>query len=227
MESLATIIRFVTLNCRTLSSELQQAALSRCAFVRLRDRRGRKLWIVSAHAPTETTEDNSKNAFYDELNALTYKITSEKVVIVGIDANAKMGLEQLSDVLEKWYYPAERRLDNDANHRRHQPKWQGLTLLTPEEQRKRKMRRLKHQLDHDLTRNIPQSDLAEAPSAPEPKHFHRPTHAVSGKPPTESEVLVCIRKMKNGKSGGDNGISAEMLKDLPPSEIREMTNIIR
>ncbi|KAK6728921.1 hypothetical protein RB195_006157 [Necator americanus] len=29
MESLATTIRFVTLNCRTLSSELQQAALSR------------------------------------------------------------------------------------------------------------------------------------------------------------------------------------------------------
>ncbi|KAK6744224.1 hypothetical protein RB195_011120 [Necator americanus] len=28
MESLATTIRFVTLNCRTLSSELQQAALS-------------------------------------------------------------------------------------------------------------------------------------------------------------------------------------------------------
>ncbi|KAK6762636.1 hypothetical protein RB195_023382 [Necator americanus] len=29
METLATTIRFVTLNCRTLSSELQQAALSR------------------------------------------------------------------------------------------------------------------------------------------------------------------------------------------------------
>ncbi|KAK6745275.1 hypothetical protein RB195_011786 [Necator americanus] len=110
MESLAATIRFVTLNCRPLSSELQQAALSRllrylcvpfaalqetrmrdrpvisienytiycgdadeikvggcaiavmndyknlveefgstssrCAFLRLRDRRGRKLWIV-------------------------------------------------------------------------------------------------------------------------------------------------------------------------------------
>ncbi|KAK6740814.1 hypothetical protein RB195_008958 [Necator americanus] len=126
MESLAPTIRFVTLNCRTLSSELQRAALSRllrylcvpfaalqetrmrdrpvisienytiycgdadenkggcaiavrndyknlveefgstssrCAFLRLRDRRGRKLWIVSAHAATETAEDNSKDAF--------------------------------------------------------------------------------------------------------------------------------------------------------------------
>ncbi|KAK6739649.1 hypothetical protein RB195_008255 [Necator americanus] len=157
MESLATTIRFVTLNCRTLSSELQQAALSRllryfcvpiaalqetrmrdrsvisienhtiycgdadenkvgggaiavrndyekmveefgstssrCAFLRLRDRRGRKLWIVSAHAPTETAENNSKDAFYDELNALM-STPSQQVVIVGIDANAKMGLEQ-------------------------------------------------------------------------------------------------------------------------------------
>ncbi|KAK6749812.1 hypothetical protein RB195_002053 [Necator americanus] len=172
MESLATTIRFVTLNCRTLSSELQQADLSRllrylcvpfaalqetrmrdrpvigienytiycgdadekkvggcaiavrndyknlveefgstssrCAFLRLRDRGGRKLWIVSAHAPTETAEDNSKDAFYDELNALMSKIPSQQVVIVGIDANAKMGLEQQSDVLGKWYYAAER-----------------------------------------------------------------------------------------------------------------------
>ncbi|KAK6760760.1 hypothetical protein RB195_021999 [Necator americanus] len=176
MESLTTTIRFVTLNCRTLSSELQQAALSRllrylcvpfaalqetrmrdrlvmsienytiycgdadenkvggcaiavrndyknlveefgstsskCAFLRLRDRRGSKLWIVSAHAPTETAEDNSKDAFYDELNALMSKIPSQQVVIVGIDANAKMGLEQQSDVLGKWYYAAERTSDN-------------------------------------------------------------------------------------------------------------------
>ncbi|KAK6734264.1 hypothetical protein RB195_017815 [Necator americanus] len=33
--------------------------------------------------------------------------------------------------------------------------------------------------------------------------------------------------MKNGKSGGDDGISAEMLKYLPPSGIREMTKNIR
>ncbi|KAK6748399.1 hypothetical protein RB195_001179 [Necator americanus] len=205
MESLATTIRFVTLNCRTLSSELQQAALSRllrylcvpfaasafcmrdrpvisienytiycgdadenkvggcaiavrndyknlveefgstsskCAFLRLRDRRGRKLWIVSAHAPTETAEDNSEDVFYDEFNALMSKIPSQQVVIVGIDANAKMGLEQQSDVLGKWYYAAECTSDNgdrlvdlceqtcliiastfstfNRNHRRHQ-----------------------------------------------------------------------------------------------------------
>ncbi|KAK6735934.1 hypothetical protein RB195_018910 [Necator americanus] len=423
MESLATNIRFVTLNCRTLSSELQQAALSRllrylcvpfaalqetrmrdrpvisienytiycgdadenkvdgcaiavrndyknlveefgstssrCAFLRLRDRRGCELWIVSAHAPTETAEDYSKDAFYDELNALISEIPSQQVVIVGIDANAKMRLEQQSNGLGKWYYAAERTTDNGdrlvtstfkRNHRRHQLTWQGSTLLTPEEQRKRKMRTLKLQLDYVLARNIPQSDIRKsravwdvafdsdhrpvllsfkirfhkrnrgvhlqpkidmekrlrrklrrqlqqdrddewtskamefekawedrnprkayallkqysgkmkrcshvlntangvavgeanlliwkehfkillnrlAPSAPRLEHVHRPTYAVNEEPPTESEVLVCIQKMKNGKSGGNDGISAEMLKFLPPSGIREMTKIIR
>ncbi|KAK6731057.1 hypothetical protein RB195_007491 [Necator americanus] len=66
-----------------------------------------------------------------------------------------------------------------------------------------------------------------APSAPELEHVHRPTYAVNEEPPTESEALVCIQKMENGKSGGDDGISAEMLKYLPPSGIREMTKIIR
>ncbi|KAK6728274.1 hypothetical protein RB195_005736 [Necator americanus] len=82
------------------------------AFLRLRNRRGHKLWIASAHAPTETAEDNSKGTFYDELNALMSKTPSQQVVIVGIDANAKMGLEQLSDVLGKWYHPTERTSDN-------------------------------------------------------------------------------------------------------------------
>ncbi|KAK6743157.1 hypothetical protein RB195_010427 [Necator americanus] len=66
-----------------------------------------------------------------------------------------------------------------------------------------------------------------APSAPELEHVHRPTYAVNEELPTEWEVLVCTQEMKNGKSGGDDGISAEMLKYLPPSGIREMTKIIR
>ncbi|KAK6729565.1 hypothetical protein RB195_006546 [Necator americanus] len=151
---------------------------SRCAFLRLRDRRGRKLWTISAHAPTETAENNSKDAFYDEHNALMSKIPSQQVVIVGVDANAKMGFEQQSDVLGKWNYPAE---DNGdllvdlcehtgliiastfkRNHRRHQLTWQESTLLTPEEQRKRKMRTLKLQLDYVLARNIPQPDIRKS-----------------------------------------------------------------
>ncbi|KAK6729695.1 hypothetical protein RB195_006629 [Necator americanus] len=70
------------------------------------------------------------------------KIRTQQVVIVGIDANTKMGLEQQSDVLGKWYYPAERTSDN--------------------EQRKRKMRTLKLQLDYVLARNIPQSDIRKS-----------------------------------------------------------------
>ncbi|KAK6745411.1 hypothetical protein RB195_011874 [Necator americanus] len=83
---------------------------SRCAFVRLRT--GRKLWIVSAHASMETAEDYNKDPFYDDINALVCKIPSQQLVTVGIDANARMGLEQQSNVLGKWYYPAERMSDN-------------------------------------------------------------------------------------------------------------------
>ncbi|KAK6765386.1 hypothetical protein RB195_025346 [Necator americanus] len=398
---------------------------SRC-FVRLRDRRGRKLWIVSAHKPTETAEDNSEDAFYDKLNSLMSKIPGQQVIIVGIDANAKMELEQQSDVLGKWYDPAERTLDNGdrlvdlceqtgliiastfkKNHRCHQLTWQldyvlarnipqsdirksravwdvafdsdhrpvllsfkkrfhkrnrgvplqpkidmaglkddecrrkfrqrvsihvgvrtrkklsdagsftkciqdaareTLPVLLPRKkfafasaetkstynsvcvarsvgdfnQEKRLRRKLRRQLqqdrDNEWTSRAMEFEKAWedrnprkayallkqysgkmkrcshvlntangvavgeatlpiskehfktllnrlAPSAPELEHVHRPTYAVNEEPPTESEVLVCIQKMKNGKSGGYDGISAEVLKYPPPSGIREMTKL--
>ncbi|KAK6763707.1 hypothetical protein RB195_024147 [Necator americanus] len=66
----------------------------------------------------------------------------------------------------------------------------------------------------------------QAPSVPELDHVHRPTYAVNEEPPAESEVLVCILKMRNEKSGGDDE-RAEMLNSVPLSGIREMTKIIR
>ncbi|KAK6755845.1 hypothetical protein RB195_014311 [Necator americanus] len=48
------------------------------------------------------------------------------------------------------------------NHRRQHHTWQGPTLLTPAEQRKRKMRTFKFQLDHVLAKNIPQSDIRKS-----------------------------------------------------------------
>ncbi|KAK6761795.1 hypothetical protein RB195_022761 [Necator americanus] len=66
----------------------------------------------------------------------------------------------------------------------------------------------------------------QAPSVPELVHVQGQTYTtVSEEAQTESEVLVCIEKMKSGKSGGDDGISAEILKSLPSSEIREMSII--
>ncbi|KAK6762070.1 hypothetical protein RB195_022970 [Necator americanus] len=71
--------------------------------------------------------------------------------MVGIDANAKMGLEQHPYVLRRWCYSTEDTSDNGdrlvdlceqtgliiaptfkRNHRRHQHTWQWSTLLTPE-----------------------------------------------------------------------------------------------
>ncbi|KAK6764249.1 hypothetical protein RB195_024533 [Necator americanus] len=65
----------------------------------IRDRTRRELWNTSAHAPTKIAEDNSKNALCDELNAPMFKIPNQHVVIVGVDANAKMGLERRSVVI--------------------------------------------------------------------------------------------------------------------------------
>ncbi|KAK6735389.1 hypothetical protein RB195_018539 [Necator americanus] len=75
---------------------------SRWAFVQLRDGRGRKLFIVRAHAPAKTAEDNDKDAFCDKLNALMSKIPNQQIVIFGIGANTRMGIEQQSNVLGKW-----------------------------------------------------------------------------------------------------------------------------
>ncbi|KAK6762961.1 hypothetical protein RB195_023608 [Necator americanus] len=63
-----------------------------------------------------------------------------------------------------------------------------------------------------------------SPSAPELEHVHKRTYAVNEEPPTESEV--CTQKIKDGKFGGDDKISAQMLKYPPPSGIHEMTKII-
>ena len=67
MESLATTIRFVTLNCRTLSSELQQAALSRLLrylsvpFAALQETRMRDRPVISIENYTICCGDVDEN----------------------------------------------------------------------------------------------------------------------------------------------------------------------
>ncbi|KAK6730345.1 hypothetical protein RB195_007046 [Necator americanus] len=65
----------------------------------------------------------------------------------------------------------------------------------------------------------------QAPSTAELEHVYGPTYAANGEQPTESEVLVRIEKMKNGKCGGDDRINAKMLEYLPTSGIREKTSV--
>ncbi|KAK6730536.1 hypothetical protein RB195_007164 [Necator americanus] len=56
----------------------------------------RKPRLVSGDTPTETVEDNNKNPFHGELNALMSRLFCQQKAIVGIDANAKMGPEESS-----------------------------------------------------------------------------------------------------------------------------------
>ncbi|KAK6765133.1 hypothetical protein RB195_025175 [Necator americanus] len=118
------------------------SASSRCAFVRLRDCRGRELWAVNAHVSTESDEDNTGGHCRDRCKC---------------EDGTRTAKEE-----GKGYYPVERTSDNSdrlvdlreltgliiastfkMSHRRHQLTWQRSTLSTPEKQRKRKMRILK------------------------------------------------------------------------------------
>ncbi|KAK6755931.1 hypothetical protein RB195_014365 [Necator americanus] len=172
---------------RSVDQRRQDAPLYDCVIVEDSN------WVARAHAPTETTEDHNKDAFYGELNTLISKIPSQQAVIVGIDANAKMGPGQQSDVLEKWFYPMEQTSDNGCrlidlceqmniivastfkrNHRRHQLTWQRTTPLKPKEQRKRKIPTPKLHLDCVLTKKIPLSDIRKELSG---KSLSIPTNA--------------------------------------------------
>ncbi|KAK6743567.1 hypothetical protein RB195_010689 [Necator americanus] len=66
----------------------------------------------------------------------------------------------------------------------------------------------------------------QAPSVPELEHVDRPTYAVKEEPPTMSGVFDLYPEDERWEICGDDVISAEMLKYLPPSGIREMTEII-
>ncbi|KAK6755602.1 hypothetical protein RB195_014149 [Necator americanus] len=168
----------VTRSCRGMRNDQQEFGSAICAFVRLRNNRRCKLWIVGAHTTTRTSKENLNDNLYDENFALMSKILSQYVVIVGIDANANMGLEQQSEMLGKWYYPVKHTSDSDyhladlceqaslvtfsrfrRNHRLHHLRWQWSTLFMPEE---KKMRTLKLQLNYPLKRNIPQPDIRKS-----------------------------------------------------------------
>ncbi|KAK6764067.1 hypothetical protein RB195_024409 [Necator americanus] len=154
--------------------------------------------------PTETATDRNKDALYNELNMLISKTPRQQAVIAGIDANAKMGLEQQSDGLGRCFYPMEQTSYNEnrlidlceqtnliiastfeRNHRRDQPS----ARLHPDK-------------EHPLVRS--------------PKINSCLGRRIRFRPPISSSQH---HKMNNGKSGGDGGTSAEMLKSFPPPRI--------
>lgn len=46
-------------------------------------------------------------------------------------------------------------------------------------------------------------------------------------PPTKEEILIHIKKLKNNKAAGEDGIVAEFLKNLGPNTLHEITQIIQ
>ncbi|KAK6728919.1 hypothetical protein RB195_006157 [Necator americanus] len=293
MESLATTIRFVTLNCRTLSSELQQAALSRllrylCVpFAALPETRMRDRPVISIENYTihcgdadenkidgcaiavrndyknlveEFASTSSRCAFVrlrDRTDAardtLPVILPRKKFAFASVETKSKYNsvyaarsagdFNQEKRLRRKLRRQLQQNRDNEWTSRamEFEKAWEDRNprkVYAPLKQYSGKMKRCSPVLNTangvavgEATLPIWKEHLKallnrQAPSASELEHVHCPTYAVNEEPSTVSEVLSCIQKMKTGKSGVDDGISAEMLRHLPPSGIREMTKII-
>ena len=50
-----------------------------------------KVCIISAYAPTETSSDEAKNSFYDDLSEVLLSIPPHTVVVLTGDFNARLG----------------------------------------------------------------------------------------------------------------------------------------
>ncbi|KAK6757446.1 hypothetical protein RB195_015332 [Necator americanus] len=220
MESLATNIYLLTLNCRSLSSELHIALYIDCDFCMHRLLHCRK------HASGIALLISIDNYVIFCGDADEGKVGGCAIVVRSDYRRRKLRRQLQQDGDNEWTSSAKEfeKAWEDKNPR------EAYALL---KQYSGKMKRCSPV--PNITNGVAVDEAAlpiwrdhcktllnrQTPSASELEHVHRPTYAVNEEPPTESEVLVCIQKMKDRKSGGDDGISAEMLKYLPPSGIRE------
>ncbi|MFH4984755.1 hypothetical protein AB6A40_011464, partial [Gnathostoma spinigerum] len=137
------------------------ARLSKCGM--------RKVWTVSAHAPTEDATDAEKDAFYDNLLSVYRQFKSGYYVIVGIDGNTQSGKEEVSTALGRWYVPARETTANGRrlldfceergvalastlrrNRRKQRITWKVSANIGLEEKVRRKSATLKNQIDYML-----------------------------------------------------------------------------
>ena len=65
------------------------------------------------------------------------------------------------------------------------------------------------------------------PALPPLQHQQLPEYPVPYDIPSQAEVLAVLKKMKNHRAPGDDAITADMLKHLPESGIRELTRTIQ
>ena len=72
------------------------------------------------------------------------------------------------------------------------------------------------------------SELLNCPEPPERFVYTVPEHTKpNADPPTQEEIHHHIKRLKNGKTSGEDGIIAELLKSLGPQSLQEITHIIQ
>lgn len=143
--------------------------------------------FISAHSPTEMASEEEKDDFFDQLHQLIKKTPPSDDLIIGTDTNCQLGPEASSEEsVGKWYYRMEE--TNDNGHRWlalleenrlifattfRRPKnrnsiltWQGVTPLSEEEQKKRRMKSLRGQLDHFVIRKREIGNIVKSQSIP-------------------------------------------------------------
>ena len=86
------------LNWIPVNSRLCIARFSSSVKVDQNRSQKRTLFVISLHAPTNSSEDASKEEFYDELNRLLNMRQSSDIVLVAGDFNAQLGERSTSEL---------------------------------------------------------------------------------------------------------------------------------
>ncbi|BHF75571.1 hypothetical protein SprV_0501866700 [Sparganum proliferum] len=193
----------------------------RMAYVRLKGH-FTNISIVSMYAPTSAAEQRDKEAFYSQLQALVERLPRRDLLIVAGDWNGRTGPGDPTTSHLLGRFGLGSRCENGERLLNFADRNRLLVTNTCFQHRKKHLLtwysndgRTASQIDYILvnsrfrswvhdSRSMRGAETAEFPPSP--------TYAVPCDPPSEEEVVDAIRKLRNNKAPGEDGIHAEIFK---------------